>query len=397
MRILKTILFTFLKVLKWILITVFLVLCISAIYNQFLPEKSDEAEYLSEAQKGYISEAFHLQSNLGDEVFPNWSDHSVPAIVYNEKYAFLVGLENPEDGWKKMPANILRGDRWQTVQSDDFFGEPYFRQLLKDPEITPENFTVKVGDHWVATLQTREYAEIAFYNSFKEELPAVVSSVFPYQIFWNLVMGNAENYVAGLIHESFHAIQGIHVPGRLASAERINAVGSGYPWEDKLNQEGWHREADLLIQAYNSSTEGESMEFIRRFLQVRDQRRLNADLTNEAILYEKEREWLEGMAKYAELKMGLEAAQSSQQISNPTVLESDADFDNYQSFESYFMNQVKETKRAVSREGENRFYYTGMIQAFLLDRTNENWKDQIFNEGVYLEDLLRNSIPQYAN
>lgn len=388
MEILKKILSIVFKVLKWLLLTVLLILCISAIYNQFLPEESEEVEYLSEAQKGYISEAFHLQSNLGDEIFPNWSDHSVPVIVYNEKYAFLVGMKNPDDGWRKMPADILRGEEWGLVQSDDFFGDSYYRQKLSDSEITPENFTVKVGDRWVATLQTREYAEIAFYNGFKEELPTVVSSVFPYKLFWNLIMGNSENYVVGLVHESFHALQGIRVPGRLSSAENINSVESQYPWENEQNQQGWTQEADLLIKAYQSSSELEARKLINRFLEVRENRRMNADLSAEEIRYEKEREWLEGMAKYAELKMGLMAAETPNYTQEPKLQDIDSDFNSYQSFESYFENQVAETKRSVARNGENRFYHIGMLQAMLLDRVRVGWKSQVFQEGVYLDELL---------
>jgi len=389
-KILKKVLSVVFKVLKWSLLTVLLILCISAIYNQFLPEESDQVEYLSKAQKGYILEAFHLQSNLGDKIFPNWSDHSVPVIVYNEKYAFLVGMKNPDDGWKKMPADILRGEEWTAIQSDDFFGDSYYRQRLREQEITPENFTVKVGDRWVATLQTREYAEIAFYNGFKEELPAVVSSVFPYKLFWNIIMGNSENYIAGLIHESFHAIQGMRVPDRLSSAENINSVESKYPWGNEKNQQGWTQEADLLIKAYHSSSKSETRELINRFLEVREDRRINADLTVEEIRYEKEREWLEGMAKYAELKMGLIAAERTNYTPEPRLLDIDSDFNSYQSFESYFVNQVAETKRAVARNGENRFYHIGMLQAMLLDRVRVGWKSQVFQEGVYLDDLLSN-------
>ncbi|MDR9410296.1 MAG: hypothetical protein RI573_15745, partial [Balneolaceae bacterium] len=281
--------------------------------------------------------------------------------------------------------------------SDDFFSDSYYRQRLRDPEITPENFTVKVGDRWVATLQTREYAEIAFYNGFKEELPAVVSSVFPYKLFWNLIMGNSENYVAGLVHESFHALQGIRVPDRLSSAEYINSVESQYPWENEQNRQGWAQEADLLIKAYQSSSELETRELINRFLEVRENRRMNADLSAEEVRYEKEREWLEGMAKYAELKMGLIAAETTNYTPEPKFQDIDSDFNSYQSFESYFENQVAETKRAVAREGESRFYHTGLLQAMLLDRVRLGWKSRVFQEGVYLDNLLSNSARRHTD
>ena len=108
-----------------------------------------------------------------------------------------------------MPSEDLRGNEWEVVESDDFFGNTYYMQALKDPSIAPENFTVKVGNRWVAAMQTKEYSAIAFYNGFKEELPPVLNAIFPYKIFWNILMGKAENYIGGLAHEAFHALQNV--------------------------------------------------------------------------------------------------------------------------------------------------------------------------------------------
>ena len=387
MKHVKKFFYAILKILKWGFILLISLLILSAIYNQFLPEQSETIETLSDAQKGYIAEAMNLQSELGDEIWPVWP-HPVPVIVYNERYAFLVGIQNPESGWKKMPAEELRGGEWKTVTNDDFFGETYYRQELPDPEITPENFTVKVGGEWAATLQTREYAEVAFYNGFKEELPPFISQIFPYTIFWNLVMGESENYVTGLIHESFHAVQGIRVPERLASAERISHQEFDYPWFHPDNENGWKQEADLLIQAYQAESDAERKDLVRTFLNTRDERREAAGLSPEQIIYEKEREWLEGVAKYVELKIGLTAAEKKNYSSYPEIRK-DSDFDGYQSFQSYFEGQLGEVPRAAARDGESRFYYVGMIEAFLLDQMQPGWKEQIFTEGVYLEDLLR--------
>ena len=49
-------------------------------------------------------------------------------------------------------------------------------------------------------------------------------------------------------------------------------------------------------------------------------------------------------------------------------------------------------KNQGSQANDTRFYYTGMAQAFLLDRLMPDWKSSIFSEGVWLEDLLRQAI-----
>ena len=61
-----------------------------------------------------------------------------------------------------MPQEEHRGSEWEVIKTDDFFGTPYYRQLLTNPDLTPENFTAKVGECWVVTMQTKEYAAVSF-------------------------------------------------------------------------------------------------------------------------------------------------------------------------------------------------------------------------------------------
>ena len=39
-------------------------------------------------------------------------------------------------------------------------------------------------------------------------------------------------------------------------------------------------------------------------------------------------------------------------------------------------------------EGDGRFYYSGMAQAYLLDRLLPGWKQRAFEDGIWLETLL---------
>jgi hypothetical protein len=43
-------------------------------------------------------------------------------------------------------------------------------------------------------------------------------------------------------------------------------------------------------------------------------------------------------------------------------------------------------------EGDGRFYYSGMAQAFLLDQLMPGWKARAFDEGVWLDDLLAEAV-----
>src|SRR5512142_885451 len=173
-----------------------LLLAISAASNIGLPTRSALVERLGDVEKARLSEVLHLRAALGDEVWPGWAQADIPVIVYNEKYAFLIGYLDPPAGWLSVPAREARGGAWEQVTGDSFEGKPYYRTLLSDPAKTPQGFTVQVGRTWAATFQTREYGEVSFYQGFREGLPPVVSGIVPVRLAWQFLMGKTESYIA---------------------------------------------------------------------------------------------------------------------------------------------------------------------------------------------------------
>jgi hypothetical protein len=364
------------------------VLGMSALVNRNLPSHSKVADRLSPLDKARLAEVFHLRQTLGDTVWPGWGQRDIPIIVYNEEYAFLVGYPNPPTGWIKMPQRATRGGPWQLLPDDLFENQPYYRQRLPDPDITPENFTVLVGDRWVVSMQTREYAEIAFYAGFRKQLPSWLRGVFPYPLAWKLLMGETDTYIVALEHEAFHSFQGIMVPSRLEEAEIVNRVGSQYRWDDPALTDDWHGEMVRLVQAARARSDGEAIELARQFLAARKKRRSAHGLNSDLVNYELQREWLEGLAKYAEVSIGRVAA-TTPGYEPVSSLAADPGFKRYVNRERYLSQQLDETLRTAGREGEVRFYYSGMAQALLLDRLLPGWKQLIFKQGVALEGLLQ--------
>ncbi|MGV8962129.1 MAG: hypothetical protein ACOH2V_01965 [Candidatus Saccharimonadaceae bacterium] len=391
MKTIRKILRILLKTIKWTLLMIVGLTIASALYNLTLPKKSKIVEYLSVKEKSFIAEEMNLQQKMGNEVWPGWGDIPIPVIVYNEKYAFLVGYPNPPDGWYKMPREEFRGTKWEVVETDDFSGKPYYRQLLPNPNITPENFTVKVGERWVVTMQTKEYAAVAFYKGFRNQLPPFLNTVFPYQIFWKILMGTAETHIVLMAHEAFHAYQGTEVPQRLADASMVGHLSSVYPWHLKANSEGWIEEMNLLMEAYKNESNEAARQLVAHFLEKRIKRREKAKLTVENIQYEQKREWLEGLALYAELTIGMKASEN-QNYKPVKEIETFSEFRNYKTFANFYKRQIEEVKRAAQRHEENRFYSTGMLQAVMLERLMPTWKNEAFNEDVYLEDLLMKTV-----
>jgi hypothetical protein len=113
---------------------------------------------------------------------------------------------------------------------------------------------------------------------------------------------------------------------------------------------------------YIAGTEAEAAELARQFLDWRaSSAQVSTGLGVDLVDFEREREWLEGLAKYAGRAKFREA-------------------------------QLSELKRMTNNDGEVRFYYTWMAQAVVLDRFMPGWKSLAFEQDVYLEDLLRQAV-----
>lgn len=373
------------------ILPILLLLCtvavgVSWLQNRRLPTASVTPERLSTHQKAILTEVIHLRRVLGDTVWPNWGQADIPLIVYNEAYAFLVAYPDPPDGWLKVPANTLRGGPWELVPDDDFGGSPYYRQRLQ-AGVTPEAYTVLVGERWVASLGTQEWMQIALVDQFRQDLPPFVREIFPYRLATRMLLRGTDGYVCGILHEAFHAYQGIEAAERLAVAERAVRWADAYPHSETAMQEAWQVELDLLAQALRAPADDTDRiaALARQFLGQREQRRQS--LAPALIDYERQREWAEGLARYAELGIWRAGMQAEAYQPSPG-LATDRDFGAYGGYNRRWSQEIDQMRRTAGSSGDGRFYYSGMAQAVLLDRLSPGWKDQAMAEGIFLEDLL---------
>jgi hypothetical protein len=364
---------------------------ISAISNLGLPGASMVVERLSSEDKIRLAETQHLQHALGDDVWPGWGQADIPAILYNEGYAFLVGYPDPPDGWIKVPAQLSRGGPWQQVPGEPFYDRPYYRQALPDPEITPQAFTVMVGDRWVFSFQTYDWVYISLVDTLRQDLPPFLRPVFPYRIFVRQLLGGSDKYISLAAHEAFHAYQGMQAPQKLAEAENINLQFEGqYPWGEASLQADWSVELELLADALRTTDQNQTLDLSRQFLDARASRRESAGLSPELVAYEQQREWLEGLARYAELEIWRLADQKAYSpLGDTSAL---TDFDGYAGFEARWSRELRQITMMADDEGDGRFYYSGMAQAYLLDRLSPDWKEAAFEQGVWLDGLLSDAV-----
>jgi hypothetical protein len=364
---------------------------ISAISNLGLPHQTEMIEKLIKVDKIHLAETHHLRQAVGDSVWSGWGQANIPSIAYNEAYAFLVGYPNPPDGWNEVPSGKSRGGPWEIVPSDTFFDQPYYRQPLATPETNPQAFTVLVGENWVSSLQTYDWARIYLIQNIRRDMPAFLQPIFPYRLFVNQLVRGSDQYITLRAHEAFHAYQGMQAPEKLSAAEGAGRIYENqYPWDSTDLQVDWQVELETLAEALELEDKNQMQFIIQNFLEMRAHRRDSANLTPELITYEKQREWVEGLARYIELEIWRQAHISDYTPLPDTSLLSD--FQDYSEFETRWSREIDQITRMAGDEGDGRFYYTGMTQAYLLDWLMPEWKASVFDDGVWLDDLLAEAV-----
>ncbi len=373
------------------LVTVLLItvaVIIAALVNRNRPTRSAAPAVLNAAEQTRLVEYFRAHRALADGIWPGWGAQDIPVVVYNEAYAFLVGMPDPAHGWIKMPENRPRGGAWQLV-GEILDGHALHSQPLVSADDNPDAFTVMIGDRWAASLPTMEWMRIDLGNRIQAQLPPLVRLVFPYGLFANQLVGSSEHYITLVAHESFHAYQGMVAADRVRAAQQAAARENTYPWDDGELEAAWRAELNTLATAVVAPPE-RAAEFAAEFLRLRGERRAAAGLSDDHIDYERQREWLEGPARYVELGLWREAAQASYRPT--TAIHHDPAFQAYAGYGQRFQYEIDQIRRVADDPGDGRFYHSGFAQAVLLDRLMPDWKSRVMGPGVYLEDLLAEAI-----
>lgn len=373
-----------------ILIIVGVVLGGSAMSNLLISPRSDDVGRLTDLDKARISEALQLRHAIGDSIWTGWSDAKIPVIIYDEDYAFLAGISDPSAGWRTVPKDLHQGGMWEPVPADSIDDKVYYRQRLAEPGVSPQAFTVRVGDVWAASMTTKNWTITKMGNEIRDGLPAVIRYLVPYRLIARIYVGlamNTDAYICAIEHEAFHAFQGMVVPGLLTDAEEaLGRHGRSYPWDDSSFNGAWNAELNALADALAAKEKKATIELSRKFLSLRHTRRLSAGLDSASCKLEQLREWEEGLGKYTELALWKCAAADSAYRPVSGLL-NDSDFGSYREFRGQWAQEMS-TLRFQSHGGESRFYYSGMAQAFLLDRLLPGWRTKILRENVFLESLL---------
>lgn len=296
---------------------------------------------LTAQDKGLLAEALRLKQALGDEVWPGLGGASIPVIVYNEGYEFLTG-----------PVNPAPAPPWAKVEKDTFAGEPYFRR----PAEHPQAFAVDLGEQWAASMTSLE------------------------TMMNRKVRINPDFYVVLVLHEVFHAFQATVEPARFREANSVYVLEKSYPAKEPVFAKAWTEEGAILAAALKAKDRDETMDRVKAFLRQRDSRRGALPFNVVTAEYERQLEWLEGLAKYAEIRFYELAATRSKEPA----------FAAYKPGLAYWTwDFLRLEKQLGAQEGDLRFYLSGMAQARILDRLSPDWKVRFLKDGGTTEDRLR--------
>jgi hypothetical protein len=299
---------------------------------------------LSAVDKVEAETALRLKKELGDSVWPGLAGADIPLVLYSEQFEFLLAAGQADSSWEK-------------VEGDDFRGRPYFRREAQKPQA----FALRVGSGWAASSPTLEY----------------MNGRSPFKL-------KPDFHVVLILHEAFHAFQALRAPVRFSEALAVYKLAGSYPSEDAAFAAAWNAEGAALDEALEAPDDAGAAGWGRRFLQIRDGRRKAAALGSELIDYERQLEWLEGLAEYAEWRFYVLAAAQAPEADpvhfGPRL----------PPFLQWDFARLK--RQLGAQEDDLRFYLSGEAQARLLDRLSPEWKSRIPLAKADLEEALREAL-----
>lgn len=347
------------KIVKVLGIMVLLPVVALFIYNiilSFVYRNPYEEATLSKQEVSDLEYIHQLKSKHGENVWPGFGKSDIPIIVFNDRYEFLQGMSPLEEGWDMV----------------DESGEE--RKIFRRIAGNPQAFAVPVDQKWVASIGTTNHMNREFFFGIKKEVPKAIGSIFPFFVF----KVTPEMHISGSVHEMFHAFEAMENEAKFLASEDTHAALDDYPYNDSKFSDYWNQEGQWLAKALKAENRQDFLFAVDSFLYIRNLRRNECQLQDKHIEAEKGLEWLEGLAKYCEYRSYVLAAGD-----DPVGY-------NFKKRNAYWQREQNDRLRRMGNHGgDNRFYHSGAAQAFILDRLNPQWKDEIMADYVYQEDLIR--------
>ncbi|HBW23888.1 MAG: hypothetical protein A2X28_06235 [Elusimicrobia bacterium GWA2_56_46] len=178
-----------------------------------------------------------------------------------------------------------------------------------------------------------------------------------------------------------------HNPAALSAISKLRT----YPYKTEPNNQLRAEEAAILKKAILADSREDVVKQVSLFLQARQSRRERMRMEfpklygDREVTREKWREWVEGLARYTEVKISDELATPSyKSLPEFTALQNSAD--------NTFEREMKKLDEISLNSGEESDYALGWAQWYILDKLRPAWRNEVFGENAFPEDLLKKSI-----
>ena len=321
-------------------------------------------DHLTEREIAIVREVLRLRRFVGEDIWPGFGARPIPLQLFNDQYGFAVGVQSAPEGWEEVPGGRVDG-------------MPYFRTARPEKQA----FAVRVGPQWAGSLSVKDVLDAQAPRALREHLP-FVGRLIPYRLF----IISTDQYVAAILHEQFHAFQAMTNPARFQRALDSYRAQDAYPWARDGFRSAWLEEVRLLQAALAAPLTVDKARLAGQFIAKRKARRQAFLSEPAAISFEREVEWLEGLGKYAEVRAyQLAAALPYQPLPE---MAGDPQFARYGKFGRWWKQELRNMTVRMNLRGDLPFYYSGVMQAMLLDELRPGWKtDFLAGEASFEESL----------
>jgi hypothetical protein len=325
-----------------------------------------------------LKECRNIAKTLGDELYPGWDFNKTPVLFYRPQVQeLLIGFPHKPEGFSEY-TGFLPLEK-ETI---------YVRNGKTFIDIDDQNTTREIAG--VETLVVADQ-----FSRMRNQMRDVLTQRTPaFASQWLEDWGYLQSPYKELqiiLHEGFHVYQKRKAPEKGAN----EMVVTRYPVLDAENNALYALEGRILRDALLSEDAPTRREKMREFVAMRTRRQ--SRLAREFVEYENRNEFSEGTAKYVEYKF----LKAGERIEPVPEMYYHAGFRGYRGVLS---GQFREAMQDVAAGSDTRFanrfgagplrfrlYELGACQALLLDEFAPEWKQRIFDEGVYLADLLRSA------
>jgi hypothetical protein len=294
-----------------------------------------------------VAECLNAINAKGNEVWEGWSNFSCPINIVTNDYEFLIGFKKPPAEYRFLEYDKL-------LKTDIYFKERTFKQLL-----------------------------VGAAKMLSGKLTVFISTP---ELFISKLKINMDFYKILLIHELFHVFQINNFSGGYEFIKNLNFPRT-YPYKVEINNKMRGQEGKILKKAITSKTKIKKLECLAKFLDIRMKRREimmkkhPKSFSERHITQEKFMEWLEGQARYTEVKMGQLLRDDKYKpipyykkfLKNPMDI---------------YKNEIRKLELITLNSGPESNYGLGWAQWLLLDQLFPEWKNKAFQKDFFAEEVL---------